>query len=197
MAKNKKGFMLVEVIVTSTVILTAMIFLFSSFNSLFSKYKERETYHDLDGFYAAKETIKYLQETNLNEFINKELIEKSERFYFIKNNEIYCKTKECDDTDKKYDDEVFFSKLKELYNIQNLVITTYDKKNLENMSNEEENQNETLKEYINYVINYYNIQNENIYSNNVDEKRKNEYTYIVLIETKNENNMGYASIAIR
>ena len=65
MVKNNKGFMLVEVIITSTVILTGMILFYSSFNSLFSKYKEREVYHDIDAFYATKEMINALLENNI------------------------------------------------------------------------------------------------------------------------------------
>ena len=78
--KNQKGFMLVEVIVSSTVILTGMILLFSSFNSLLSKYKEREQYHDIDAFYATKETIDYLFETNLNSIIKEQLSTKESIF---------------------------------------------------------------------------------------------------------------------
>ena len=86
-----------------------------------------------------------------------------------------------------------------------MILTTYDKNNLENLKTGKnilgesigiQVKNETFKEYIDYVNNYYNIQNENI---GTSQNKKNEYTYIILSELKNKSSKKYtyASIAIR
>ena len=193
MIKNNRGFMLIEVIITSTVVLTGMVLLFSTFNSLYSKYKSRENYHDIDTFYATKEMIDYLMENDFTDFINQNLYE-NESIFLIENG--HCKDSS----------NTFCNKLQELYGIENMVFTTYDKQNLENLKTGKDTngtsigikiQNETFRDYIDYVINYYNIQNENI--NATNSERKNEYTYFFLTEAKNTDTdlYTYASIAIR
>lgn len=193
--KNKKGFMLVEVIVTSTVVLTGMILLFSSFNSLFSKYKVREQYHDIDAFFATKEMVDYLFKNNLNNIIQEQLSIKESTFLIENNN---CPT-------SIFSNPSFCTSIKNLYHIKNMILTTYDKSNLESLktgidvsgkNTGIQVKNETFKDYIDYVNNYYNIQNENITST---QNRKNEYTYIILTEIEKENSKQntYASIAIR
>ena len=193
--KNKKGFMLVEVIVTSTVVLTGMILLFSSFNSLFSKYKAREQYHDIDAFFATKEMIDYLFKNNLNNIIQEQLSIKESTFLIENNN---CQT-------SIFSNPSFCTSIKNLYHIKNMILTTYDKSNLESLktgidvsgkNTGIQVKNETFKDYIDYVNNYYNIQNENI---TATQNRKNEYTYIILTEIEKENSKQntYASIAIR
>ena len=193
MIKNNRGFMLIEVIITSTVVLTGMVLLFSTFNSLYSKYKSRENYHDIDTFYATKEMIDYFMENDFTDFINQNLYEK-ESIFLIENGH-------CMDGSN-----TFCNKLQELYGIENMIFTTYDKQNLENLKTGKDTngasigikiQNETFKDYIDYVINYYNIQNENI--NATNSERKNEYTYFFLTEGKNTDTdlYTYASIAIR
>ncbi len=192
MSKNNHGFMLVEVIITSTVILTGMVLMFSSYNSLFAKYKSRGEYHDIDTFYATKEMIDYLIENNLASFIQKNL-DQNESVALIDTSQ--CKFKND-----------FCEKLKNLYEIENMIFTTYDKQNLENLKTGKDTngdsiginiQNETFKDYIDYVINYYNIQNENINAKN--NERKNEYTYLLMTEVKNTvtDEYTYASIPIR
>ena len=193
MIKNNRGFMLIEVIITSTVVLTGMVLLFSTFNSLYSKYKSRENYHDIDTFYATKEMIDYLMENDFTDFINQNLYE-NESVFLIENG--HCKDSS----------NTFCNKLQELYGIENMIFTTYDKQNLENLKTGKDTdgasigikiQNETFRDYIDYVINYYNIQNENI--NATNSERKNEYTYFFLTEAKNTDTdlYTYASIAIR
>ena len=71
MNKNNKGFMLVEVIVTSVVIATAMISLYSTFNRLYTSYNRNISYYNIDAIYATKTTIDYLLNNDFNKFINK------------------------------------------------------------------------------------------------------------------------------
>lgn len=196
MRKKSQGFMLAEVIITSTVIVTGMILLFSSYNALLSKYKQRENYHNIDAFYATKEMINHLTKNNLNQFINQELYTKESTFLI--------KEGQC------LDNSTFCQSLVQLYSIENMILTFYDKQNLLNLKTgqdlfgnplENKVKTETFKDYLDYVINYYNIQSENIQT--TTENIKNEYTYLVLTEIKNttsqknEENYTYASIAIR
>lgn len=194
MFKNNKGFMLVEVIITSTVILTGMILFYSSFNSLFSKYKEREVYHDIDAFYASKEMINTLLENNLNSFLNthndKETINLIE--------EGNCNSEESNYINKNN----FCTTLQNLYQIKNMIFTYYDenvlkppKKDPANETSKEYNEiftnyNETFKDYIDYIINYYNIKDANIGTSS------NNYTYLVITEIEKNGKNYYASIPI-
>ena len=175
MIKNNRGFMLIEVIITSTVVLTGMVLLFSTFNSLYSKYKSRENYHDIDTFYATKEMIDYLMENDFTDFINQNLYE-NESVFLIENG--HCKDSS----------NTFCNKLQELYGIENMIFTTYDKQNLEHLKEWKDESGKDIG---------IKIQNENI--NATNSERKNEYTYFFLTEGKNTDTdlYTYASIAIR
>ena len=86
MFKNNKGFMLAEVVITSTIILTALVSLYVTFNKLYSNYNTRNSYYNIDGFYAIKGMINYLIDSGkLNEILNdQEKGYKDGKFYFIK-----------------------------------------------------------------------------------------------------------------
>ena len=58
--KNNKGFMLAEVVVTSTIVLTSLISLYITFNKLYNNYEIRSNYYDVDGIYAIKNMINNL-----------------------------------------------------------------------------------------------------------------------------------------
>ena len=57
MLKSNKGFMLVEVVIVATVVLTTMTFLYTSINKLYNNYKVRNSYYNIDAMYATKEII--------------------------------------------------------------------------------------------------------------------------------------------
>jgi Tfp pilus assembly protein PilE len=90
MIKNNKGFMLIEVIITSTIVLTTLIALYASFNKLYNNYRIKNNYHNLDATYATKEIINSMlknDEGNINNYINT-IIPNSKYGYIIKNG--YC-----------------------------------------------------------------------------------------------------------
>lgn len=180
MIKNNKGFMLVEVIITSTVILTGMILFYSSFNSLFSKYKEREVYHDIDAFYASKEMINNLLENNLAAFLNDHST--SEAIDLIKDNK--CVTSENNYINRNN----FCTTLQSFYQVKNMFFTYYDENDLKNKKGSLTN--ETFKDYIDYVTNYYNIKDANVGTDS------NRYTYMIITEIENNDKNYYASIPI-
>lgn len=171
MKKNNKGFMLVEVIVTSTVIVTAMIGLYSSFNKLYINYNIKNSYYDIDALYATK--------TMFNEFLNKNdvnsvisnIFDNANFGYLIQNGECKDVVSICEN-------------IKSLYKVKNMIIIEYDKEIL--MKFKTENLNETFKEYIDYVISYYGVLSED-----------NEYSYLLLTELENNNTYGYANMRVR
>ena len=70
MIKNNKGFMLIEAIITSTIVLTMLIALYTSYNKLYNNYKTKNTYYDLDSIYATKEIINLnLNNNNFTKYI--------------------------------------------------------------------------------------------------------------------------------
>lgn len=176
MIKNNKGFMLVEVIVTSTIVVTTMILLYSSFNKLSNNYKIKNSYYNLDATYATKEMINSMlknEEGNINEFINGTFY--NNRYgYIIKkeSNVINCTISNisCDN-------------LKKLYSIENMIFSEYDSESLDNLKNNE-SINQTFREYIEYLIKYYSI-------------NEHDYSYIILTEVNENGNYYYASLRMR
>ena len=176
MKKNNKGFMLIEVIITSTIVLTTMILLYSSFNKLSNSYKIRNSYYNIDASYATKEMINSMlkdsnNNNNINQFINDTFYRK--RYgYIIDNQECKLETDSCD-------------KLKTLYSIENMIFSEYDPESLKYLK-ENELINQTFKEYIEYIDNYYDIKNT-----------KDNYEYIILTEVKENDKYYYASLRMR
>ena len=178
MIKNNKGFMLVEVFVTSTIVVTTMIFLYSSFNKLSNNYKIKNSYYNLDATYATKEMINSMlknEEGNINEFINGTFYN-NQYGYIIKKggNVINCEISNisCDN-------------LKKLYSIENMIFSEYDSESLDNLKNNE-SINQTFREYIEYLIKYYSIKNS-----------EHDYSYIILTEVNENGNYYYASLRMR
>lgn len=169
MNKNNKGFMLVEVIVTSTVIATAMISLYSTFNKLYTSYNQKTSYHNIDGIYATKTTINYLLDNDFNVFINNTFTT-SQYKILIDDTTCFNNTDIC-------------NAIKSTYNVNKMIIAEYNKSIIETLKNTSINQ--TFKEYIDYVIGYYGIEQSN-----------NKYNYIILTEIKDGDNYYYANLGI-
>lgn len=66
MKLNKKGFMLIEVVIVATVISTVLIFLYISINRMSNAYDTRNRYYDIDAMQAAMEINDSLD----NEYVN-------------------------------------------------------------------------------------------------------------------------------
>ena len=166
MFKNNKGFMLVEVIITSTVILTGMVGLYTTFNKLYKNYNIRSTYYNIDGIYATKEMFNNLMNNDFNKVINHfdnygYLIENSKCIEIGNHNN-------C-------------SSIVDFYGIDNMIIVNYNKNALKELKLE----NETFNEYIDFVIKYYDINNND------------EYSYIFLTEMCDKNNCYYSNLRVR
>lgn len=183
MKKNNKGFMLIEVIITSTIVVTTLIAFYANFEKLYKKYNEANNYHDIDGLYATKEVINYFLTNNdldFNEYLADTFYTNHYKF-IIK-----------DSIDQLNNDNI--RNIKDLYNIKNMIITEYNVCNLDSnkpsCNSEEEsirnnNINETFKEYLEYIIRYYDLDSENINST--------KYDYLVITERETEDGKTYYS----
>lgn len=73
MNKNTKGFMLLETLIVSTIILSTLIFLFVQFTNIKSSYEISFKYNTVPGLYLAKELSDFLVENEIESFLSNEL----------------------------------------------------------------------------------------------------------------------------
>lgn len=183
MKKNNKGFMLAETIVTTVVIVSAMIGLYSIFNRLYIQYNKYNNYYNIDGKYAIINTVDYLLLNDFNGFINTIFDEEKSHYTIMKKDAI------CDDSIASYFNQETCQTIKDTYGINEMIIAKYNKDALVEIRKTTINQ--TFKEYIDYVIDYYDV------SNNTD-----KFSYIVLTEIKDSkdsndsNDYYYANMGI-
>lgn len=186
MLKNNKGFMLAEVVITSTIVLTGLIALYTSFNKLYKAYETRSTYYNIDGYYASSSIIKTLinnGELN-NIFSNPDtgLYKEEKNYIFLVKNTSCINISDCDPIDS----------LIKLYNINNVVIIEWTDTAITSIISKLEGTgiNETFKDYLNdYVSKHYDFSNSS------------EYNYLVITEYKKDNTTkeeyNYSSIGLR
>ncbi len=78
MNKNSKGFMLLETLIVSTIILSTLIFLFVQFTNIKSSYEISFKYNTVPGIYLAKELSDFLVENEVESFLSNELSKNAE-----------------------------------------------------------------------------------------------------------------------
>ena len=174
MIKNdNKGFMLAEVIITSTVIIATLVGLYTGVSRLNKLYEERSKYYDIDGVYAIRSMMNYLFGDNrLNIIFSSE--DYSNNIFLIENGT--CKF--------SLDNDNMCNSLRDYYNIQNMMIV--DSGKIYNKSDDSvyiENINETLKDYFKYLYNYY--------------YDSTDYSYFVILECGDDNDLKYSSLRLR
>lgn len=173
MKKNNKGFMLIEAIVTSTIIVTAMIGLYASFNKLYVNYNSKNQYYSIDAVYATKLMFQdMLDSGDINAIINN-IFKDGHGEYLIYTN----------DTGTQCSVGSSCSQIASFYNIKNMILVEYDKESLKELQNG--TLNETFNEYIDYVINYYNV------------TTSEEYDYLLLTEIYDGTDYYYANLRVR
>ncbi|MEE3343241.1 MAG: hypothetical protein VZS44_04035 [Bacilli bacterium] len=192
--KNNKGFMLAEVVITSTVVLTSLVGLYVVFNKLYKNYNVRMTYYDIDGVFAAREMVNSLMGTkSLGDLLSRvspeDKVKGTEEYAAIIKNEV------C----QEYGGD-FCEALKDEYQIQNMYVIKYDKKALEDFKNDNViNIKNTFKDYIDYIVTYYNIkelveEDDDFLDEEVDFNYSSElYNYLFVVEYKNSNKKYYYS----
>lgn len=195
---NNKGFMLIEVIVTSTVVLTSMLVLYSSFSKLYNSFKVKNTYYDVDGVYAAREIVKRMIEVdgdfNINKFLQKFAGNEDED----DGNVLPLKNLSLMLEDGSFSDETC-EKIKKLYKIKSAYLLEYDEGVLKSYTENVEGKgwpNQTFKEYVDYLLKYYADDLPDRLNDDSGEI-STEYKYIVLIEYGDENNYKYANLRLR
>lgn len=176
MKKNNKGFMLIEVIVTSTIIVTVMIGLYASFNKLYINYNVRNKYNDIDTIYATKLVFQNMIDKNIVSTIVNKIFAGSHYDYLIKDG--VCNSSYFDDG------SLDCSQLPLFYNVDNIVFVEYDLSSIKEL--ETKGINETFKEYIKYVISYYGISDD-----------EGEYSYLLLTEVYDGDDYFYANLRVR
>lgn len=169
MRKNSKGFMLVEVVITATVILTSMVGLYTGFNRLYNYYNSRIQYYNIDGIYATKILIDELLKGGINDFLS-DTVEIDNFVYLIHNGECNADLhiNQCNSVLKTY-------------GIDNMLVAKYNSEVLNNITVG----NQTFSEYRDYVVKYYDMEH------NVD------YGYIFLTEICDEKDCYYSNLRIR
>ena len=60
MRKDNRGFMLAEVIIVSSIVVTVLVTMYTGLNKLFVKYDELSRYYNVDAIYMAKNVEDYL-----------------------------------------------------------------------------------------------------------------------------------------
>lgn len=169
MLKNNKGFMLAEAVITSAVVITSLVALYTSYNKLYTKYQERSKYYNVDGYYANITLVKALIDQDKLNYLLSEAGD-SNIIYLIKDkttiNQNFLPTN-CNNLDEKCTQT---KNIIEFYNITNSIIIKATQESLTALL--KENLTTTFKDYLNnYVNNNYDLQNPNL-----------EYQYIILTE---------------
>ena len=186
---KNKGFMLIEVIVTSTIILTSMIALYVSFNKIYNNYKIKNSYYNIDASYATKLILNSMLEShkyygNINEIIQYADLNDKKYQYIIKN--ATCNKLE----EPEFERTTYYAPPKTcegitgLYKINNMLIVKYDKNILMQLNNDL-SLNQTFSDYINYLVTYY------------DMKNNEQFDWIVLTEIKEGEKYYYANLRMR
>ena len=186
--KNQKGFMLVELIITSTIVVAAMVTLYTNFNKVYSLYKTKNNYYNVDGVYATKEMTKNLLNNDFNKFINEPSPDNTtqEYKYIIKKNQCNLKSQDINNlTLEEVKKLEICLQIQELYGVKNMIFTEYSKEKISSIK-DDNNLNETFKEYIEYVINYYDITDS-----------EKEFSYIILTEIGGNGSYYYSNLRIR
>ena len=169
--KNNRGFMLAEVVITSTVIITALVSLYTSFSKLYSQYNIRNSYFDIDGVYALNGMIDHLLDDGTINTLFSSINGNSSTSIIISDGS-------CNSNNDNYCQE-----LKELYKINNLIAVKFNGEAIDNINVK----NKTFEDYLKYIKRYYNMSKSDDY----------DYLFIVEYNCDNKNkNCKYSSVGV-
>lgn len=133
MKLNKKGFMLAEVIVVSVILIGTMVGLFTGFNKMYSNYKERNTYDNVEALYGAKSIKDFLiDQQKLNEL--------------IKNTTSFSNITESTNLSLNEIETTLFNSIKGEYDINNIYFSVYNISSIDY-----DNTNNNLTSYLTYL----------------------------------------------
>lgn len=153
---DKKGFLLAEVVIVSTVILTIMTTLYSSYAKMNSVYKIRNNYYNIDTLYSTYNLKNYLlDEMYLNEILSET------------NTNILTFVPQTDE---------LFQALISSSNIESAYCLKKDKLD-EFINNNDQEVTNTMKDYLNYLKSQDNYQTSNDHLLIVERLSDDNYYY--------------------
>ena len=168
---NNKGFMLAEVVIVSTLLLTTMVGLYSGFSNTYKAYEIRNTYYDAKNVYDRK---------NLENFFF---------FFFLLNqlvsNNSFSYTKINNDTFNDNYYRAFLDKFVTTYKIKDIYLAKYDETVINNLAN---SYDEEFEEYLLFYIDTVKESSSNYLFNSSD------YSYVLFAVSQDNT---YASLRIR
>ena len=178
---NCKGFMMAEVIIVSTVILSTLVGLYTIFNKMYIVYTERSYYYNIDAIYAGESIYNYLinneKLTSLVKTIND-----SNSYYDIISIDTEQNNRICNE---ELISETLCNTLGNTYSIKRVILTKYNKDYIEKI----ENQDAKLTDYINYI-------KTNLNFNDTDDNN-DKFSYIIITDLENDDNQYFGYYRIR
>lgn len=137
---NNKGFMLIEVVIVTVVVVTIMTSLYIVFNRVYNAYDKKSTYTDVNSIYALKMIKDYMIDIESNNtFMLDNLVNSNTTFTSVE-----CSTENT--SFNSYCDSIY-----EEYNVNEMYIVKNNEASLNSLKNNVTNQ--TFKEYIEYLVN--------------------------------------------
>ena len=166
---NNKGFMMAELVIVSAIIIVVLVIYYSSFSKMYIVLKERTHYYNVDAVYILKSTYENMLKEK--KFVN---TVKSMNNYI----DIFDTTTNCNLTKIETS---FCNILKDDYNVQKILLIKYNNLKDINITN-----NDGLQAYLTYIQKFYG-----------DTSSKTDYSYIYVIEFKNNNNSYYGNYLVK
>lgn len=124
MNKNNKGFMLLETLIVSTIILSTLVFLFVQFTNIKTSYEISFKYNTVPGIYIAKELSDFLLENNIDSDLSNKLDENENGFINITSH-----------TDINNGENSFYQTMITNMNIKSVIYTSDNLENLKTYLN--------------------------------------------------------------
>lgn len=136
---NNRGFMLTELLVTSTLVCTVLIFLYTQFFSVKKSYENSFKYNTVNGLYALSNVRDFLVDNDI---------------YILKQNLLlndYVDLTDGDNNEIVLSDSEYFNTLITKLNIKNIIFTKENLTDLINNINNMPNTFEDMKKFIRYI----------------------------------------------
>ena len=159
MIKNKKGFMLAEVVIVSAILITTLVALYAGFAKVFKAYDERANYYHTNSLYALRNVQDFFVDNMTLNSLIKNINDTNSVLYFKNGDSIDTNTT-LSDYEKQY-----VKKEMDEYNLEYIILTLDEKTYIEKV-----NQDTVTKDFASYLLGELDF--------------SEEYEYIFLSKTK-------------
>lgn len=187
---NCKGFMMAEVIIVSTVILSTLVGLYTIFNKMYIVYTERSYYYNVDAVYAGESIYKYLVSSDKFVEALKKIEKQDSEPVASRNYKIIEETEEgtkCNDIEKNICDGLI-----DTYNIKNAIIFPYNVNAVNKDNSNVSGFDVRFKDYLDYLNTSLNFAEKD----EIDEE-KQKFNYIIIVELENGDYQYFGYYRIR